>query len=66
MGPVEFIVPDDAITAERMEAAFTFGRGWLDLSRAWSARRSTSAVALRPGDRRDDELPLNGVTSASS
>jgi phenylpropionate dioxygenase-like ring-hydroxylating dioxygenase large terminal subunit len=33
MGPAGFIVPDDAVTAERMHAAFAAGRGWIDLSR---------------------------------
>ena len=33
MGPAGFIVPDDAVTAERMHASFAAGRGWIDLSR---------------------------------
>ena len=36
MGPAGFIVPDDAVTAERMQAVAASrrrGRGWIDLSR---------------------------------
>ena len=39
MGPAGFIVPDDAVTAERMQAGFAGGRGWIDLSRGAGRER---------------------------
>lgn len=33
MGPAAFIVPDDAVTAERIQSAVRSGRGWMDMSR---------------------------------
>lgn len=33
MGPAAFIVPDDAVTAERIQGAVRSGRGWMDMSR---------------------------------
>ncbi len=39
MGPAGFIVPDDAVVAERMQAAFAAGRGWIDLSRGANRER---------------------------
>ena len=64
LGPSSFIVPDDAVTAERMQAGFAGsregaaqnGRGWIDLTpqprpRAAHGRRAPR----RPNQRRDDE-----------
>jgi hypothetical protein len=48
LGPASFIVPDDAIIAERMQLGFTgvqapsngeVGAGWIDLSRGRSRER---------------------------
>lgn len=47
MGPAAFIVPDDAVTAERMQRAFggtgpadaPRGRGWIDMSRGAGRER---------------------------
>ncbi len=33
MGPAAFIVPDDAVTAERIQSAVRAGQGWMDMSR---------------------------------
>lgn len=41
MGPAGFIVPDDAVTAERMQSAFAGGRGWIDLSRGLAREQIT-------------------------
>ena len=58
MGPAGFIVPDDAVTAERMQMAFAGSRevpadearGWIDLSRG--RRRERVDVEIDPRGRR--------------
>ena len=70
MGPAGFIVPDDAVIAERMQRGLRRGAagggeerrqgpGWIDLSRGLAretVRRRTAAA--RPGQRRDHQPGL--------
>jgi hypothetical protein len=60
LGPASFIVPDDAVTAERMQTAFagaadqeTGGRAWIDLSRGL-AREEIDAEGVRRGHVTDE------------
>ena len=61
MGPAGFIVPDDAVTAERMQAGFAGsregaaarGNGWIDLSRGL-AREQHDAGGRRIGQVSDE------------
>lgn len=53
MGPAGFIVPDDAVTAERMQAGFAGGRGWVDLSRGLQ-REQRGADGRRRGHVTDE------------
>jgi hypothetical protein len=51
LGPASFIVPDDAVTAERMQSAVTAARpswspqqrAWLDMSRGMSREETDDA-----------------------
>ncbi|MFT5390187.1 MAG: phenylpropionate dioxygenase-like ring-hydroxylating dioxygenase large terminal subunit [Gammaproteobacteria bacterium] len=47
MGPASFLLPDDAVIAERMQAGFAAGsqadRGWVDLSRGLDRERVDEA-----------------------